>query len=51
MSEGVNERHQARLNKRKNAADALTKLRNELFAGEFDGCVVSRIASAKSDSS
>jgi hypothetical protein len=36
---GENERHQARLNKRKSAADALGKLREELFSGAFDGWV------------
>jgi hypothetical protein len=35
--EGANERHQARLNKRKATAEALNAVREELFSGEYDG--------------
>jgi hypothetical protein len=35
--ENPNERHLARVNKRKAAHDTLTSLREELFSGEFDG--------------
>jgi hypothetical protein len=47
--EGVNERHQVRLNKRKAAADALASLREELFNGEFDGYVVMHSSMRKAE--